>query len=575
MADAITERDARLAEILGRLTDEIRAGRQPDIEALSTAHPDLSADLHELWAAVLVAEGVAAGAAMLPTLSAIDADWSPGALQNVSLGRPADLPRRFGEYELLEELGRGGMGVVYKAWQPSLGRTVALKMILRGELAAPEDVARFRTEAQSAGRLHHPHIVPVYEVGETAGQPYFTMQYVEGQTLARRLADGPMRPREAAALLAPICQAIQVAHDFGILHRDMKPSNILIDRQGRPLVTDFGLAKRVTGDPQLTRSGAILGTPSYMAPEQAAGSRGEIGPASDVFSLGAILYQMLTGRPPFQAATPVDTVLLLLEQDPLPPRLINPRADRDLEMIALRCLQKPPALRYASAKSLEEDLEAFLADEPIAARAGLFSQILARWFRETHHATVLENWGLLWMWHSLALLVMCLITNWFQWQGYTSPWPYLGLWSAIGGAWAAIFWALRRRAGPVTFVERQIAHIWAASMIGISLLFPVERLLGLPALKLSPVLALISGMVFLVKAGVLTGAFYLQAGILFATALAMAWLERRGYHFGVTLFGVVSAACFFLPGLKYYRQRRHQESASSRAQAEDRESNAA
>jgi serine/threonine-protein kinase len=264
---------------------------------------------------------------------------------------------------------------------------------------------------------------------------------------------------------------------------------------------------------------------------------------------------MLTGRPPFQAATAVDTVLLVLEQEPLPPRLLNPRADRDLEMIALKCLQKPPALRYQSAKALADDLRAYLADEPIAARSGAFSQVMARWFRETHHATVLENWGLLWMWHSLALLVICLVTNWFQYRGVTSPRPYVVLWTAGLGTWAAIFWALRRRSGPVTFVERQIAHLWAASMINISLLFMIEIELGLPVLTLSPILALTSGMVFLVKAGILTGEFYVQSAALFSTALAMAWMQRSGIPLEISLFGLVSAASFFFPGLKYYRQR--------------------
>ncbi|MEX0711231.1 MAG: serine/threonine-protein kinase [Pirellulales bacterium] len=542
--------DQELAELLAGLTDDLRAGRQVDLEAVRREHPELSKEIAELWGAVLLAENVAAASA---GGSVPDAP-SPEAARD----QAGPLPRRFGEFELLEELGRGGMGIVYKAWQPSLQRTVALKLILRGELASQADLARFRHEAEAAARLDHPHIVPVYEVGECDGQPYFIMKYIEGTTLAERLAVGPMQPREGAALLAPICRAIHFAHQHGILHRDLKPSNILIDEQGRSHVTDFGLAKRVAADTHLTRSGAILGTPTHMAPEQAAGNRGQLGPASDVYSLGTILYQMLTGRPPFQAATPVDTVFLLLEQDPLPPRLVNPRADRDLELIALRCLQKPPELRYASAQSLAEDLAAYLADEPIAARSGAFSQVLARWFRETHHATVLENWGLLWMWHSLALLVISLVTWWFQRLGIESPGPYIALWSAGLGAWAAIFWALRRRAGPVTFVERQIAHIWAASVIGISLLFLVELVLGLPALKLSPVLALTSGMVFLVKAGILSGAFYVQAAVLFATALAMAWLDRAGIGWSIPLFGVVSAACFFFPGLKYYRQRRGQ-----------------
>jgi serine/threonine protein kinase len=547
-------REERLANLLAQMTDELRDGRIPDLESLARQHADLSAELRELWAAVQLAEGIAAGLSQR-SVSDLTVVLPAAGLS----GAAGDLPRLFGDFELERELGRGGMGIVYQARQRTLDRVVAVKMILRGELASTADLARFRSEAESAARLDHPGIVPVYEVGEYDGQPYFAMKYVEGITLASRLAEGPIPPREAAALLAPICDAIQFAHERGILHRDLKPSNILIDSDGRPHVTDFGLAKRVEGDNQLTRSGAILGTPCYMAPEQAAGNRGQLSPASDVYSLGTILYQMLTGRPPFQAATPVDTLLLVLEQDPLPPRLLNPRADRDLEMIALKCLQKPPALRYASAKALGDDLRAYLTDEPISARSGIFSQVIARWFRETHHATVLEHWGLLWMWHSLALLAISLVTNWFQWRGITSPGPYFVLWTAGMGTWAAIFWALRRRAGPVTFVERQIAHIWAASVISIAVLFLVEMLLGLPVLTLSPVLAISSGTVFVAKAGILTGEFYVQAAALFLTALAMATLDRLHIPYSITLFGIVSAACFFVPGLKYYRQLARQE----------------
>ncbi|HVA49588.1 MAG TPA: serine/threonine-protein kinase [Pirellulales bacterium] len=546
-ASATADRDEQLGRLLASMTDELRAGRWVDVDALGREHPELSAELRELWAAVRVAEGVAIG---LSESSGPTADWLPEATLV-----PGDLPRRFGDFELLEELGRGGMGVVYKARQVSLGRTVAVKMILRGELASPAEVARFRSEAAAAARLEHPHIVPVYEVGDCDGQPYFVMKYIEGTTLARRLAEGPTTAREAAALLLTVCQAIEFAHQNGVLHRDLKPSNILIDGEGRSHVSDFGLAKQVTGNHELTRSGAVLGTPSYMAPEQAAGNRGQLGPASDVYSLGTVLYQMLTGRPPFQAATPVDTVLLVLEQDPLPPRLLNPKADRDLEMIALKCLQKPPLLRYPTAQALADDLAAYLHDEPISARTGRFTQVVARWFRETHHATVLENWGLLWMWHSLALFVICLVTNAFQWQGITSTGPYLALWTAGLGTWAGIFWALRRRTGPVTFVERQIAHIWAGSVISISVLFLVENLLRLPVLTLSPLLAVVSGVVFISKAGILTGAFYLQAAALFATALVMAWMDRTDIPGSITLFGVVSGLSFFFPGLKYYRQR--------------------
>jgi len=536
------ERDEQLALLLADLTDRMQERQEIDIEAVCREHPELAVELRELWGAVMVAN-VAGGSdrSNIADAAALDAP-------SFSL----ELPCRFGDYELLQEIGRGGMGVVYRARQLSLNREVALKMILRGNLASGADRARFRAEAEAAARLNHPGIVPVYEVGEVDGQPYFSMKYVPGRTLSQLLSERLLSPHEAARLLADVARAIHYAHRQGVLHRDLKPSNILIDEEGQPHVTDFGLAKRVQEAASLTRSGAVLGTPAYMAPEQAAGARGEVGPASDVFSLGTILYQMLTGRPPFQAASPVDTVLMLLEQDVVPPRVVNPKADRDLELIALRCLQKPVTLRYESAQSLADDLEAYLRDEPLAVRSGRFGQVLARMFRETHHATVLENWGLLWMWHSLALLTACALTEALRWLGLSNRWYYIGLWTLGLWIWAGVFWWLRRRMGPVTFVERQIAHVWAASMVAIAGLFLVEMWLRLEPLTLSPVLPLIAGMVFVVKAGILSGSFYLQAAALFATAPLMAWFPDIGH----LIFGVVAAACFFFPGLKYYRRQR-------------------
>ena len=552
--------EAVLADLLDDLTVAAEHGDTARLDDAIRSHPELEAELRDLWGAVMVTSAVASWA----TTEVFEPEAStppPRPAQELSL------PYALGDYDLTEEVGRGGMGIVYRARQRSLGRPVAVKLILRGALASDEDQRRFRSEAEAVARLDHPGVVPIHEVGEHQGQLFFSMPFVEGQTLAQRLAEGPIADSEAARLVRDVARAIQYAHGRGVVHRDLKPANILVDVDGRVHVTDFGLAKRVGGGEEptdaagLTRTGAILGTPSYMAPEQAAGGRGEVGPATDVYSLGAILYALVTGRPPFQGPTPVDTVLMLLEQEPAPPRLLNRRVDRDLEMIVLRCLQKPAELRYGSAEAVAADLDAWLRGEPIAARSGQFTHVLARVFRETHHATLLENWGLLWMWHALVLLVICVVTNAFHaqreaWDVMATTTPYVLLWGGALAVWAPIFWRLRHRAGPVTAVERQIAHLWGGSVAAVMLLFWVEHLIGLPVLTLSPVLALINAMVFVVKAGVLAGAFYVHAAALFATGVAMAWLQGVGWPYGLTLYGVVSALTFFVPGLKYWRQSR-------------------
>ncbi|HIE98760.1 MAG TPA: serine/threonine protein kinase [Fuerstia sp.] len=274
----------------------------------------------------------------------------------------------FGDYEIIDEIARGGMGVVYRARQVTLNRTVAVKMILTGQLASREEVQRFFTEAEAAASLQHPNIVTIHEVGEHEGQQYFSMEYVDGSSLAELVRQHPLGAVKAAEYVKTIAEAIHYAHEQGTLHRDLKPSNILIDESDQPQITDFGLAAKIEGDSELTASGTILGTPAYMPPEQAGARRALIGPASDVYSLGAVLYELLTGRPPFQAATPLDTLVQVLEQEPVSPKLLNAGIPDDLATICLKCLEKRPDGRYQTAEQLAEDLDRFLNQEPILAR---------------------------------------------------------------------------------------------------------------------------------------------------------------------------------------------------------------
>ena len=556
---APADRDERLAAAVDAMIDRERNGLPANPDDYTRTDPEIVEELRGLWATAQFAKTFRAAAKPLSGSTLTGGHTLAGSPRH---------PDKIGEYDILSELGRGGMGVVYKACQKSLKRVVALKVIREARLASDADTRRFREEAAFAAKLAHPNIVTVFDVGEWHGQPYFVMEFVEGRTLAQALAQRPFPPRESARIMARIARAIHHAHEQGVLHRDLKPSNILLtptddaapDESGsrlmlQPKVTDFGLAKRleVPGGRGSSRtlSGAIVGTPSYMSPEQATGRR-ELTPAADVYSLGAILYEMLTGRPPFQAVSPVDTLMQVVEQEPLPPRVFEPAIDRDLEMICLKCLEKLPARRYASAAEFAADLESYVAGEGLAAPPSGLSYFLSRMLRETHHAAVLENWGVLWMWHSLMVFLLCLLTQAIDWSGVGSHWGYMTLWSGGLITWGAILWRLRRRAGPVLFVERQIAHAWAAGVCASIGMFAIEVLIPLPPLTLSPAIAIAAGMVFIFKAGILSGRFYLSAAGMFLTAVAMTQVPEVG----ILLFGVTSALSFFFPGLKYYRLRR-------------------
>jgi WD40 repeat protein/tRNA A-37 threonylcarbamoyl transferase component Bud32 len=387
-------REERTNAVIADYLRAADAGQAPDRDELLARHADLADELRSFFAdhdrAQRLAPLPAASPAEAPTLAP-----TPPAAPAVG-----SAVRYFGDYELLEEIARGGMGVVYKARQVSLNRVVALKMILAGELATPLDVARFRLEAEAAAGLDHANIVPIYEVGEHQGQHYFSMKLIEGGSLATH---NRLPAREAVRLLTTVARAVHYAHQCGILHRDLKPANILVDTKGQPHLTDFGLAKRVKQEASLAPTGAIVGTPSYMAPEQASPRRGPpaagVTTQADVYGLGAILYELLTGRPPFRAATPLDTLLQVLEREPVPPRSLNARLDLDLETVCLTCLHKEPAKRYATAEALADDMERWQRGEPILARPVGRVERLWRWYRR--NAVVATMAGVL----ALALLV--------------------------------------------------------------------------------------------------------------------------------------------------------------------------
>jgi WD40 repeat protein/HEAT repeat protein len=374
------DREHRVDEAIAEYLAACDAGTPPERDEFLARHADIAESLKDFLAdhdrmrqpAPLPAPRPAEETATLQPGAAVTAE---------PLGRI----RYFGDYELLEEIARGGMGVVFRAKQVSLNRGVAVKMILAGGYAGDRDVLRFKAEAKAAANLDHPHILPIYEVGEHSGHHYFSMKLVEGGAF---LQDGRLSLRERVAVLTKVCRAVHFAHQHGILHRDLKPGNILLDADGTPYVTDFGLAKKVEGESGLTQSGAILGTPSYMPPEQARSQR-QLTTAADVYALGAIVYECLTGRPPFRAATAVDTVLEVIEREPAHPRTIDPAADRDLSVVALKCLEKDPTRRYASAAALADDLERWLKGEPILARPASVGEKAWKWAKRRPAAAAL------------------------------------------------------------------------------------------------------------------------------------------------------------------------------------------
>lgn len=587
----------RIDGVCRRFEADWRAGRQPRIEDYldvvpGEGHVALRAELEALQRELRPSEETVARAEagpstdaeprMAPNLSTIaeastiapgpkpttlipgeavslvhdEATVAPRDQATVDLGssRPAqpgasssDRVRYFGDYELLREIARGGMGVVYRARQVSLNRPVALKMILAGQLASEDEVKRFYLEAEAAANLDHPGIVPIYEVGRHHGQHYFSMRLVEGGSLAREVPRFRDDPKTAARLLTTVARAMHHAHQRGILHRDLKPSNVLLDREGRPHVTDFGLAKRVETDSGLTQSGAIMGTPSYMAPEQAAGNQ-DLTPAADVYGLGAILYELLTGRPPFQAETPMDTLLQVMERLPAPPRLMNPNVERDLETICLKCLEKDPQRRYADAEALALDLERYLSGEAISAKSINWLDRVDSALRRSQYDVQFRAYGpMLWGFAVVELLTemifnVVILTN-------QSIWLFPLIQLSRVAFFGLIYWRFRPSGVlPARGVERLLWSTWLG-YIASGFILAIAYRLGAGwttsiELNLYPLMAAMTGMAFVVL-----GSSYWGRCCAFGLAFyGLALLMHLDLRWSPIVFGVTWSAVLIIIG---------------------------
>lgn len=394
-----------------------RQGQPRDLADYALRFPECADSLSELLAANNPQPPSSAGDQLISAGSP-SAETSLADATTANAPQPSQLSNTFvpmvdvaqvlngkiGRYEILREIARGGMGVVYKAYDPQLDRMVAVKLIKSGEFADREQIQRFQTEARAAAQLHHSGIVPVYEVGQQDSLNFLVMEFVEGKSLSQEVADAPLNPQSAARFMQQVAEAVQFAHDRGIIHRDLKPQNILLASDGRPRILDFGLAKRQQHDSSLTETGQILGTPSYMSPEQAQGKTDQVGRHSDVYSLGATLYYLLTGRPPFRGESQFETITQVVHREPVAPRRFNAAIPRDLETICLKCLQKQPGQRYASAQAVSDDLASFLQNETIQAKRPSQLIRVGRW--------IVQHWVLSLIIASLVIQGMVFV-GWF------------------------------------------------------------------------------------------------------------------------------------------------------------------
>ena len=553
------EAQQRLECAIAQYLEAEASGNPQDQVELLAAHPEFADELRQFlddhhqvrqvadsWRSEFAAQDKDTSGTILISAHGTPATRDTNAQQDLRPKTPTTVtvdeadPIRFGDYELLREIARGGMGVVYRARQLSLNRVVALKMILQGHLAATEDIERFTREAEAVAKLTHPHIVVIHDVGQCRDQHYFAMEYVEGESLAQLLRGGPISCQKAASYVEQVARAVHFAHQKCVVHRDIKPSNVLIDQSGRARVTDFGLAKHVDRGEDLTLTGQILGTPAYMAPEQITSRRGEIGPSCDVYALGALLYELLTGQPPFKGRDHFETMLQVLECDPQSPRQLNPQVPRELEMICLKCLEKEPQYRYASASEVTDDLQHYLAGDSISLASPKLVDRLVRTLERSHYDREFHAWS----WMLIHLAWISLATHVLVFLNHAIPFAHQQGWLVairaleVAGM-AAVLWGLRSRWYPPRGAPaRQLLSLWMGYMAGSLVLLTVTYLLKPTNAEFNdflayPPMAVLASLLFMMLGSSYWGYCYLIGAVFLALAILMTfWLPAAPLVFG-------------------------------------------
>lgn len=541
-----------LEEVLAEYLQDVEAGISVDAEALAERYP-----VHRSELLGFIAIDQQFRERSNTNSEAFQKTVLTGVSQSSGSAPAITTPlQKLGQYELLEEIDRGGMGVVFKARHPTLRRTVAIKMLLAGAFASEEAERRFRREAAAAARLNHPGIVPVYDVGivdhpgSLHGQTWFAMALIEGTDLARRIESELFDSMAAAQLSTRIVEAIHYAHSKGVIHRDLKPANILLDENSNPHITDFGLSRcHDDNETQLTAAGQIFGTPGYMSPEQAAGKNESVGPATDIYSLGAVMYCMLTGRPPFRASSTVATLQQVVHDAPAPPRLLNRAVHPDLESIILKCLEKDSADRYSTAEELRQDLERFLRGESVSAASINLVGYLGRVLASSRNSEFLEGWSRALYTVSAVVLVFHVILQFVPLSATQRTLINAGKYALLLG----VIW--RARQGiltPQNPVERTIWSLWIGYILAYVTAVAIARVDNQPETTLYVTMSLVSSVILLVLGGHLWGGCYLIGGLFAILALMMTAFPDYSF----ILFGGLWSMAFFLLGRRYQKQSR-------------------